>query len=86
MDGSHLSQSECQMVLETEAKSLLCQAQERLVVENSRLEKKQISISFPNDRAITDINGTKDLFLMEPLTSIGGTISGYPRKSTIVET
>ena len=71
------------MVLETEVESLPCQAQERLLVEKIRLEKKQISLSFPNDSAFTDINGTKDLFPMGPLTITGGTMSGYPSESTI---
>ena len=46
------------------------------------MTRKKISPSFHNDKA-TDINGTKDLFLMGPMTIIGGTISGYPSKSTI---
>ena len=82
MKDSHFSHSECQMVLETEAESLLCQAQERHMVHKSCLEKKN-SNSINNDKEISDINGTKQMFLLEPLKILGGTISGFPRKSAI---
>ena len=45
--------------------------------------RKQINLSFLNESASIDISGTNDLFLMGPLTIIGGTISGYPSKSNI---
>ena len=44
--------------------------------------RMKINPSFLSDRA-PDINGTKDLFPVGPLTIIGGTISGSPSKSTI---
>ena len=63
MEDSYFSHSECQLVLETEAESHLCQAHERHMVHKSRVEKN--SNSDTNDRAILDINGTKKLFPME---------------------
>ena len=60
----------------------MCRDFERILEENSRMTRKKISPSLHNDRA-TDISGTKDLFLMAPLTIIGGRISGYPSKSNI---
>ena len=56
---------------------------ERILEENSRLTRKQINPLLPNNRASTDISGTKDLFPMGPLTIIGGTISGHPSTSII---
>ena len=38
--------------------------------------------TFPGDKT-KDIRGTKDLFLVGPLTIIGDTISGYPSKSNL---
>ena len=39
----------------------------------------------PNNKITKNINGTKGLFLMEPLRIIGGTISRCSRNSTIKE-
>ena len=76
MEDSHLSHPEYQIMLEAEAEKLMIQNQERFLEEKRRLIKTQTSLSFPNDRAFTDINGTKDLFPMGPPTITGGTISG----------
>ena len=48
---------------------------------SDRLEKN--SNSGTNDRAILDINGTNKMFPMEPLTIIGATKSGLPRRYAI---
>ena len=60
------------------AERLICQTQERRMLDEGRLEM----ISNPTSNAIimADINGTKHLCPAEPLTIIGGTISSFPRK------
>ena len=82
MEDSHCSHPEYQMVLETVAESLMCRDFERILEKSSPMTRMKINPSFPSDRA-PDINGTKDLFPVGPLTIIGGTISGHPSKSNI---
>ena len=79
MEDSNFSHTEYQMVLETEAESLLCQDFERILDRDSPNTRMKIYPTFPGDKA-TYIIGTNDLFPAGPLTN-GGTVSGYQSKS-----
>ena len=70
------------MVLETEQKALCAGILKKSWKKNSPMTRMKIHFSFHSDRA-SDINGTKDLFPVGPLTIIGGTISGHLSKSNI---
>ena len=83
MEDSHFSHSECQMISKSEAENLICKVHEKHLVNGSRMVKESNPTS--NDKAATDISGTANLFLMEPLKIIGGTKSGLSAKSTAID-